>query len=124
MGDALEDDSGPGDEVDLANRQVERVYHMKIADKERKLLTQIDRALSKFDVPPNVLETITDTIERYGLVKLVPHPESPETLIRLEFASGFVAKLISNEPSLKELLEEDGREVRMPTSIKQSLSAP
>ena len=49
MGDALEDDSGPGDEVDLANRQVERVYHMKIADKERKLLTQIDRALSKFD---------------------------------------------------------------------------
>ena len=49
MGDALEDDSGPGDEVDLANRQVERVYHMKIADKERKLLTQIDHALNKFE---------------------------------------------------------------------------
>ena len=30
-------------------------------------------------------------IERYGLVKLVPHPEEPERLIRLEFSSGFVA---------------------------------
>ena len=54
------------------------------------------RALSKFDVPPNVLETVTETIERYGLVKLVPHPEEPERLIRLEFASGFVAKLVSS----------------------------
>ena len=67
------------------------------------------RALSKFDVPPNVLETVTETIERYGLVKLVPHPEEPDRLIRLEFASGYVAKLVSGEPSLRELLEEDGR---------------
>ena len=48
MGDALEEDSGPGDEVDMANRQVDRQYQMKIADKERKLLAQIDRALGKF----------------------------------------------------------------------------
>ena len=48
MGDALEEDSGPGDEVDMANRQVDRQYQMKIADKERKLLSQIDRALGKF----------------------------------------------------------------------------
>ena len=48
MGEALEDDDGPGDEVDMANRQVERVYSMKIADKERKLLAQIDHALAKF----------------------------------------------------------------------------
>jgi DNA excision repair protein ERCC-3 len=56
-----------------------------------------------------VLETITDTIERYGLVKLVPHPEEPDRLIRLEFSSGFVAKLVSGEPALRELMEEDGR---------------
>jgi DNA excision repair protein ERCC-3 len=65
--------------------------------------------LSKFDIPPKVLQTITDTIERYGLVKLVIHPEQPRDLLRLEFSSGFVAKLISNEPTLREVLIEDGR---------------
>ena len=66
------------------------------------------RDLSKFDVPPDVLQTIRDTIERYGLVKLTPHPDG-EDLIRLDFATGFVAKLVSNDPSLRELLVEDGR---------------
>jgi len=64
---------------------------------------------SKFDVPPDVLQTIRETIERYGLVKLVPHPEQPAALLRIEFATGYVAKLVSNDPSLRELMVEDGR---------------
>ncbi|MCB9777817.1 MAG: DEAD/DEAH box helicase [Alphaproteobacteria bacterium] len=67
------------------------------------------RDLSKFDVPGEVLETIKSTIERYGLVKMVPHPDSPEKLIRLEFGSGFIAKSIGKEKSLRELMIEDGR---------------
>lgn len=67
------------------------------------------RGYSKFDVPSDVLDTIKDTIERYGLVKLVPHPDGDGDQLRLQFASGFVAKLISKEPSLKELLVADGR---------------
>ena len=66
------------------------------------------RKWSKFDVPPDVLQTIEDTIERYGLVKLIPHPKGDD-LLRLEFASGYVAKLVSKEPSLTELLVPDGR---------------
>jgi len=66
------------------------------------------RKWSKFDVPPDVLQTIEDTIERYGLVKLIPHPKGDD-LLRLEFASGYVAKLVSKEPSLTELLVADGR---------------
>ena len=67
------------------------------------------RELSKFDIPPNVLETVRDTIERYGLVKLLPHPEQPEKLLRLAFATVYVAKLVSTDKALKELLVEDGR---------------
>jgi len=67
------------------------------------------RQLSKFDVPPNVLESISDTIERYGLVQLVPHPENPKELIRLHFATAYVAKLISKIDAAKELMVPDGR---------------
>lgn len=66
------------------------------------------RKWSKFDVPPDVLQTIESTIERYGLVRLIPHPTNAD-LLRLEFASGFVAKLVSKEPALTELLVADGR---------------
>jgi len=67
------------------------------------------QGLSKFELPPDVIQTISETIERYGLVKFIPHPNSPEESIRLEFSSGYVAKLISNEPNLREFLVEDGR---------------
>ena len=67
------------------------------------------RELSKFDVPQNMLDQITETIDRYGLVKLVPHPENPTEMIRLEFASGYVAKLVATDPALRELMVEDGR---------------
>lgn len=67
------------------------------------------RELSKFDVPQNVLDTIRDTIERYGLVKLIQHPEHPERLLRLTFSTSYVAKLVASEKSLRELMVEDGR---------------
>ena len=67
------------------------------------------RGYSKFDVPSEVLDQIKETIERYGLIKLVPHPSGDQDQLRLQFASGFVAKLISKEPTLSELLVADGR---------------
>jgi DNA excision repair protein ERCC-3 len=67
------------------------------------------RKYSKFDVPQGVLTTVEETIERYGLVRLVPHPENPAEMIRLEFSSGYVAKLVSSEPSLREVMVPDGR---------------
>jgi len=76
---------------------------------ERAEIVEGLRELSKFDVPPGVDESISETIERYGLVKLIPHPERPAELIRLEFATAYVAKLISREPTGKEMLVPDGR---------------
>jgi DNA excision repair protein ERCC-3 len=67
------------------------------------------RGLSKFDIPPDVLQNVSDTIERYGLVKLMPHPDEPKTKIRLEFHNAYVAKLISKVSSIQEFLVEDGR---------------
>jgi DNA excision repair protein ERCC-3 len=67
------------------------------------------RGMSKFDIPPDVLQNVSDTIERYGLVKLKPHPANDNKLIRLDFHNAYIAKLISNEPTVKEFLVEDGR---------------
>jgi DNA excision repair protein ERCC-3 len=67
------------------------------------------KAFSKFDVPPGVLTQIAETIERYGLVKLVAHPEAPGKLLRLEFATAYIAKLIGQEKTVKDLLVEDGK---------------
>lgn len=76
--------------------------------KKDEIITGL-RGMSKFDVPGEVLETISSTIERYGLVRLVPHPDEPDRLLRLEFATGYVAKLVAKDPTLRELLTEDGR---------------
>ncbi len=66
------------------------------------------RAWSKFDVPPDVLTQVGETIERYGLVKLQRHPDDPK-LLRLEFASAYVAKLVGQVKQVRELLVEDGK---------------
>jgi DNA excision repair protein ERCC-3 len=66
------------------------------------------RSWSKFDVPPDVLTQISETVERYGLVKLQTHPEDPK-LLRLEFANAYIAKLVGQVKTVKELLVEDGR---------------
>lgn len=44
-----EDSDTLPDEMDVATRQSEQAYYLRIADKEKKLLSQIDRALSKFE---------------------------------------------------------------------------
>ncbi len=67
------------------------------------------REFTKFDIPQNVVDSVSDTIERYGLVKLVPHPTDPASLIRLDFATTYIAKVVSNLPEIRELLVEDGR---------------
>lgn len=46
--EAVVHDETTGDDADIAARQIDRMYQMKLADKERKLLNQIDRALGKF----------------------------------------------------------------------------
>lgn len=67
------------------------------------------RALSKFDIPQNVLTSIEETIQRYGLVKLLPHPDRPGELLRVEFATAYIAKLVGSLPVAKELMLADGR---------------
>jgi len=67
------------------------------------------RGLSKFDIPPNVLTQIGETIERYGLVKLVPHPDTPGELLRLQFATAYIAKVVSQLKLPRELMVKDGR---------------
>ena len=63
---------------------------------------------SKFDVPPDVLAQVGETIERYGLVKLIVHPDDKK-LLRLEFATAYVAKLVGQVKQVKELMVEDGK---------------
>ncbi len=65
------------------------------------------RGFSKFDVPPDVLARVSETMDRYGLVKLVEHPTDPK-LLRLEFATAYIAKVVGNLKSVHDLLLPDG----------------
>lgn len=47
--DAVSDERAPADEMDLASRDQEAAVALRIADKERKLLREIDHALTKID---------------------------------------------------------------------------
>ncbi len=47
--EAVGDAETPADEVDLAAKLSDQAFLMRLADKERKLLNLIDRALHKFD---------------------------------------------------------------------------
>jgi DNA excision repair protein ERCC-3 len=67
------------------------------------------RGLSKFDVPADVLRKIDDTIGRYGLIQLHPHPEQPQGFIRVAFRTAFVEKMVKATKTGKELLQQDGR---------------
>jgi DNA excision repair protein ERCC-3 len=66
------------------------------------------RALSKFDVPADVLKRIEDTIGRYGLVQLHPHPEERDAL-RVVFRTAYVEKLVRNTAVGKEMIQSDGK---------------
>ena len=67
------------------------------------------RVLSKFDIPGPVLETIDDTISRYGLVQLRPHPTEPKRWIRIHFDTLFVQKTVLATATAKEMVTSDGR---------------
>jgi DNA excision repair protein ERCC-3 len=67
------------------------------------------RSLSKFDIPEVVEQTIEDTIGRFGLVQLHPHPEESGEWLRVSFETLYIEKLIKNTHTGKELLQEDGR---------------
>jgi len=47
VGDAVEGGDHPADEMDVATRAEEQAYLLKLADKERKLLREIDAALER-----------------------------------------------------------------------------
>lgn len=49
LGEATEDTDSLADEMDVATRHQDQAYLLRLADKERKLLVEIDRALAKFD---------------------------------------------------------------------------
>lgn len=67
------------------------------------------RALSKFDIPAEVLRHIDDTIGRFGLVQLHQHPDGDRNYLRVTFATAYVEKLIRQTEPGKEFLEKDGR---------------
>ncbi len=49
LNEAMVDDDRPADELDQAGRISDQAYLMRLADKEQKLIKQIDRALEKFE---------------------------------------------------------------------------
>lgn len=67
------------------------------------------RGLSKFDIPAQVTQTIDDTISRYGLVRLEPHPTEPKRLIRVTFQSQFVQKQVLSTATGSDLIRAEGR---------------
>ncbi|MBT3218004.1 MAG: DEAD/DEAH box helicase [Proteobacteria bacterium] len=71
-------------------------------------ILQTLRHLSKFDIPENVLRTIEDTIGRYGLIQLHPHPDET-THVRVFFATLYVEKLARITKTGAEFLIPDGR---------------
>ena len=49
LAEAVEDSDNLPDEMDIASRQTDQAYLLRLADKEKKLLREIDRALAKFE---------------------------------------------------------------------------
>ncbi|MBX3226962.1 MAG: TraR/DksA C4-type zinc finger protein [Labilithrix sp.] len=49
LGEATEDTHPLADEMDLATRHQDQAYLLRLAEKERKLLIEINHALAKFD---------------------------------------------------------------------------
>lgn len=75
----------------------------------REDLVETLRSLSKFDIPAPVVQTIDDTISRYGLVQLRPHPTDPRRLIRVHFDTLFVQKMVLQTATGSELVRAEGR---------------
>lgn len=72
--------------------------------------------ISKYPIPKEVEELITDTIDRYGLVKLLPNPDNPQE-IKVEFENAYIQRLFTSEPLVQDLLIQRGRRKEMTYSI-------
>lgn len=84
------------------------LWNAASAGMERDEIVETLRGLSKFDIPADVLRQIDDTISRYGLVQLHPHP-SEKGFLRVVFKTAFVEKMVRRTEAAKELLQQDGR---------------
>ena len=60
-------------------------------------------------IPAPVVSTIDDTIQRYGLIQLRPHPTDPRRWIRVHFDTLFVQKMVLQTATGSELLRPEGR---------------
>ena len=65
------------------------------------------RGYSKFDVPQEVQNQINETITRYGLVKITPHPTEPYAKFRLKFANSYINRIFEKNHRLREYMLED-----------------
>lgn len=70
--EASEDTENLPDEMDIAERQSRHAYLFRLADKEAKLLREIDRALAK--VPRGTYGICEGTQEPIGLRRLTSRP--------------------------------------------------
>ncbi len=84
------------------------LWNAASAGMTRDEIVEVLRGLSKFDIPADVQRNIDDTIGRYGLVQLHPHPKEPDAL-RVSFRTLYVEKLVKKTKTGQELLQPDGR---------------
>lgn len=68
----MDDSDNLPDEMDIATRQSEQAYFLRIADKEKKLLSQIDHALAKFE--RGTFGICEGTGEPIGVKRLILRP--------------------------------------------------
>lgn len=67
------------------------------------------RAISKFDIPENVLTTIQDTLGRYGLVTLERPDDGDTQWLKVTFATKYIQKCIRKTDTGKLYLQGDAR---------------
>lgn len=94
LAEAVEDSDNLPDEMDIATRQTDQAYLLRMADKEKKLLTMIDHALAKFE--RGTFGVCEGTGESIGLKRLEKRPwarHSVEYKEQLERERGGVAKV-------------------------------
>lgn len=72
LGEATEDTEPLADEMDIATRHQDQAYLLRLADKERKLLVEIDHALAKF--AKDTYGICEGTGEPIGLKRLEARP--------------------------------------------------
>ena len=80
-----------------------------------KIITGLNK-ISKYPIPKEVEELIANTIDRYGLVKLLAHPTDKKK-IAIQFESPYVQRLFINDPTINDLLIAEGKRLNKTYSI-------